>query len=96
MPRSTNIVLPSRAAAYGTSIVAISRGMLSHLAFADDEVRNIGKLLGSPTIFLNKDATKANFLHNAPNYGILHLAMHGAIDEKNPLNSGLISSFLKK
>lgn len=65
---------------------------LSTLAFADDEVRNIGKLLGSETIFLNADATKRAFLKNAPHCGILHLAMHGAIDEKNPLNSGLIFS----
>lgn len=67
-------------------------GVLSTLAFADDEVRNIGKLLGSQTIFLNADATKLAFLKNAPNCGILHLAMHGAIDEKNPLNSCLIFS----
>lgn len=67
-------------------------GILSHLAFADDEVRNIGKLLGSQTIFLNTDATKLAFLQNAPNCSVLHLAMHGAIDEKNPLNSGLIFS----
>ena len=66
--------------------------VLSHLAFADDEVRNIGNLLGSETIFLNADATKRAFLKNAPHCGILHLAMHGAIDEKNPLNSGLIFS----
>ncbi len=65
---------------------------LAHLTFADDEVRNIGKLLINPKIFLNSEATKANFLKNAPNCGILHLAMHGAIDEKNPLNSGLIFS----
>lgn len=67
-------------------------GVLSRLVFADDEVRNIGKLLGSQTIFLNADATKFAFLKNAPNCSILHLAMHGAIDEKNPLNSGLIFS----
>ena len=67
-------------------------GVLSRLVFADDEVRNIGKLLGSNAIFLNADATKLAFLKNAPNCSILHLAMHGAIDEKNPLNSGLIFS----
>lgn len=78
--------------ANGTNAVATRGDVLSHLAFADDEVRNIGKLLGSSTIFLNADATKATFLKNAPNYGILHLAMHGAIDERNPLNSGLIFS----
>ena len=31
-------------------------------------------------------------MENASTHGILHLAMHGAIDEKNPLNSGLIFS----
>ncbi len=67
-------------------------GKLSKLAFADDEVKNIYALLGNGTIFLNDDATKFAFMQNASNHGILHLAMHGAIDEKNPLNSGLIFS----
>ena len=69
-------------------------GKLSRLAFADDEVKNIRTLLGSGTIFLNDDATKFAFMQNAGNHGILHLAMHGAIDDKNPLNSSLI--FAKK
>ena len=98
LPRQSAAPNPTRGGglrADGASAVAIlsTRGdVLSHLAFADDEVRNIGKLLGSQTIFLNSDATKLAFLKNAPNCGILHLAMHGAIDEKNPLNSGLIFS----
>jgi CHAT domain-containing protein/predicted negative regulator of RcsB-dependent stress response len=91
LSRSTNVAR----IADGTSSVATvsARGMnLSRLDFADDEVRNIGKLLGSSSIFLNSDATKANFLKSAPNFGILHLAMHGAIDAQNPMNSGLIFS----
>jgi CHAT domain-containing protein len=92
LPRSSNVVRIDYGAS-AVATVAASRGMnLSRLTFADDEVRNIGNLLGNPTVFLNSDATKANFLKNAPNYGILHLAMHGAIDAKNPLNSGLIFS----
>lgn len=66
--------------------------VLSRLAFADDEVKNIQALLGGGQIWLNGGATKLAFMRNAPNCGILHLAMHGAIDEKNPLNSGLIFS----
>ncbi len=66
--------------------------VLSRLAFADDEVKNIQSLLGGGQIWLNGGATKLAFMKNAPNCGILHLAMHGAIDEKNPLNSGLIFS----
>lgn len=98
LPRQSAAPNPTRGddlVANGASSVATVRtrgGVLSTLAFADDEVRNIGKLLGSQTIFLNADATKFAFLKNAPNCGILHLAMHGAIDEKNPLNSGLIFS----
>lgn len=66
--------------------------VLSRLAFADDEVKNIKALLGGGQIWLNSGATKLVFMKNAPNCSILHLAMHGAIDEKNPLNSGLIFS----
>lgn len=66
--------------------------ILSRLAFADDEVKNIQALLGGGQIWLNGGATKLVFMKNAPNCSILHLAMHGAIDEKNPLNSGLIFS----
>ncbi len=66
--------------------------VLSRLAFADDEVKNIQALLGGGRIWLNGGATKLAFMQNAPNCDILHLAMHGAIDEKNPLNSGLIFS----
>ena len=66
--------------------------VLSRLAFADDEVKNIRALLGGGQIWLNGGATKLVFMRNAPNCSILHLAMHGAIDEKNPLNSGLIFS----
>jgi CHAT domain-containing protein/tetratricopeptide (TPR) repeat protein len=65
---------------------------LSRLAFADDEVRNIATILGQNQIYLNADATKLTFMKKAGQHGILHLAMHGAIDEKNPLNSGLIFS----
>ncbi|MBL7816525.1 MAG: CHAT domain-containing protein [Saprospiraceae bacterium] len=71
----------------------ISRSeVLSRLAFADDEVKNIQSLLGGGQIWLNAGATKSAFMQQAPQCGIVHLAMHGAIDEKNPLNSGLIFS----
>ena len=67
-------------------------GILNRLIFAPDEVRNIAKLLGGGQLYLNADATKLAFLRDASGHSILHLAMHGAIDDKNPLNSGLIFS----
>jgi CHAT domain-containing protein len=67
-------------------------GKLSRLVFADDEVKDIYKLLGNGKMWLNVDATKWMFMQNASKFGILHLAMHGSLDEKNPLNSALIFS----
>ncbi len=61
------------------------------LPFADDEIMAISNLLGG-AFWLNKDATRDNFLENAGNYGVLHLAMHGFVDEKNPLHSKLLFS----
>ncbi|MDZ7877167.1 MAG: CHAT domain-containing tetratricopeptide repeat protein [Saprospiraceae bacterium] len=96
LPRASNLLNVGNekgTISYEAVRATSSRRMnLTRLAFADDEVRNIGQLLESPNIFLNSAATKQSFIQNAPNYGILHLAMHGAIDERNPLNSGLIFS----
>jgi CHAT domain-containing protein len=75
-----------------TPTSATRNGSLARLAFAPIEVANIHRLLQSGHIWLNEKATKAQFLETAPRCGILHLAMHGALDEKNPLNSGLVFS----
>ena len=61
------------------------------LLFADDEVRTIADLWGG-TSWLNEEATRENFLNNAAEYGILHLATHGILDRKNPLQSHLLFS----
>jgi len=51
----------------------------------------IAGVLGG-SFWLNRDATRGNFLKNAERYGILHLAMHGIVDERNPLRSRLLFS----
>ncbi len=56
---------------------------------APNEVQSFTSLLGGKS-FLNAKATLACFLAEAPKAKILHLAMHGILDEKNPLNSALI------
>ncbi len=58
---------------------------------SDDEVAEIAALLHGDA-WINQQATKDAFFEHAPNYRILHLAMHGMIDEDNPLNSALIFS----
>lgn len=55
---------------------------LSRLAYADDEVKEIANLLNGKA-YLNHRATKYNFLNNAPNYEVLHIATHSFIDAEN-------------
>ncbi len=61
------------------------------LPYADDEVRMIASFTGG-TSWLNEEATRANFLNYAEDYGILHLATHGILNQKNPLQSHLLFS----
>ncbi|MFM2267106.1 MAG: hypothetical protein RL757_547 [Bacteroidota bacterium] len=68
-------------------------GNLTRLEFADDEVKKIFELLkGKGNIWLNGMAKKSVFVKQAQDFGILHLAMHGYLDTKNPLRSALIFS----
>lgn len=62
---------------------------MGKLTYSDDEVLAISELLKGE-IWLNEAATKKAFLTNANRFQILHLAMHGALDEKQPLQSALI------
>ena len=62
---------------------------MGQLTYSDDEVSAIAKLLQGES-WLNQSATKAAFLENAPRFRILHLAMHGALNEQQPLQSALI------
>lgn len=61
------------------------------LPYAPGEIRAISAILGG-AFWLNEQATRANFLQNAEKYGVLHLAMHGFVDEQNPLRSRLLFS----
>ena len=56
---------------------------------AQQEVREISKLFKGKT-WLGEDATEEVFKAEASNYSILHLALHGLIDEKNPMLSRLL------
>lgn len=74
------------------SSVVRGNGSLARLPRAADEVIGAQKKIGGGQLWLNANASKMAFLKNAPNQGILHLAMHGFLDEKTPLNSSLIFS----
>ncbi len=59
------------------------------LPLADEEVLGIQAIVGGD-VMLNQEAMKDSFLYKAPDYKMLHLAMHGYSDEENHLNSALI------
>lgn len=59
------------------------------LPFADDEVKSVGRKMRGKT-WLNANATKKNFLENAPHCGVLHIAAHGILEEGDPMLSRLV------
>lgn len=67
----------------------IYRNELVDLPGARDEILKVAKLVGGDT-WLGSAASEQIFKENANRYQINHLAMHGIIDDLNPLNSSLI------
>lgn len=73
-----------------TSLMAFNtRGQLEDLIHAREAVNKLAVLLGGQK-WLAEAATKENFQKTAANYGVLHLAMHGIVDDRNPLYSHLV------
>ncbi len=56
---------------------------------ASIEVQKIGELFGGE-VMLREQASERNFKAVARKYQILHLAMHGLLDDENPLRSELL------
>ncbi|MGH1339152.1 MAG: CHAT domain-containing protein [Aureispira sp.] len=64
------------------------REHLEELPGAVRELQFLDKLFGGDFLY-NKDANETNFKKKAPAYDILHLAVHGLVDNKKPELSGL-------
>lgn len=62
--------------------------ILTSLPASYDEVESIKKLIGGK-IYQDTVATKNNFLSDARNFRILHIATHGFVNDKEPLESCL-------
>lgn len=56
---------------------------------ADKEVAAIGKLFGSAQVFTGAAATESRFKSIAARHSILHLATHGVLNNRQPLDSYL-------
>lgn len=64
---------------------------LNHLPFAESEVEQLGYKLGGDVFTQSqKTALKTVFLKKASNYRLLHLSMHGVLDDREPLKSALM------
>ncbi|GAA0871782.1 hypothetical protein GCM10009117_09280 [Gangjinia marincola] len=57
----------------------------------ETEVDAISKLMEGVSR-VDSLATKANFLEEGPKHDLLHLAVHGVLDHKNPMNNHLLFS----
>ncbi len=64
---------------------------LADLRFNRPEVQKIARIM-SGTPFMGEDATESRFKEEVQNYGVIHLAMHGFIHDRQPLSSGLAFS----
>lgn len=69
----------------------IRKGKYIDLPASRKGVEYIAKLLEGEA-FTNESATETTFRDTSKSFDILHLAMHGVYDDKNPLNSHLVFS----
>jgi CHAT domain-containing protein len=68
-----------------------TREGLQPLPGAKEEVQLMSKYLFGE-FYHGNTASEETFKKNAQNYGIIHLAMHGVLDSKNPILSSLVFS----
>jgi CHAT domain-containing protein len=54
------------------------------LLYAIQEAKQVEAMWGSGDCYLNKQASKSNFINSCREYDILHLALHGVIDCQQP------------
>ncbi len=64
---------------------------LNPLYYSEEEVLGIEKIYHG-TVYLKEKASESRFKRIAPDYDILHLAMHTVLDDQNPMESKLIFS----
>lgn len=70
-------------------LVSNTRGDIGDLEWARITVNQLASLMNGDK-WLEHAASEKNFKMEAPNYDILHLAMHGYLDSHNPLYSKLV------
>lgn len=69
-------------------MLAVRDANLSDLPGTRDEILAISSIIDG-TYYYGDYASERNFKDNAKDYKIIHLALHGEIDDENPMNSKL-------
>ncbi|WP_271783022.1 CHAT domain-containing protein [Aquimarina algiphila] len=59
-----------------------------------EEIRSISDIIDG-TYFYGKNAVESNFKKNSDRYAVIHLAIHGELDDKEPINSKLFFTQVK-
>ncbi len=67
------------------------KGKVPDLQFAEEEAATAVELCGGKA-FLGTEATESAYKKAAPDYDIIHMAMHTLLDDENPLYSKMIFS----
>jgi CHAT domain-containing protein len=62
---------------------------LSHLYFADDEIRSLTKFFRGKT-YVNEEALKLNLMNHVQNKNIIHISAHSCVDFQYPEKSAII------
>jgi CHAT domain-containing protein/Flp pilus assembly protein TadD len=89
LPSAGALVQGPRKADPGQQLLALAP-QISHLPFAQQEVRSVGDLFpGHSTILVDQSATKRTFKKRAEQFDFIHLATHGFFDQLNPMFSGV-------
>jgi len=81
--------LASSYAADNFDLASMNLASLAPLPYATKEIEKLEHILGGKT-FINKEATKNNFLQAYDEHSILHLALHSELNERFPDQSALI------
>ena len=83
-------VIPVRAQnGSADSLTDTLRGSLIELPWSLTEIEEISDIVEGD-IFVKEDATEGNFKETAEKFGIIHLATHAVIDDKQPMYSKLV------
>ncbi len=76
---------------FASTETLIFRKNFSELKFSETEIKNANNFFDGK-IFLGSDATESEFIRQAKDSRILHLATHADVNDKSPLESGLVFS----